>query len=184
MASGENGMVNEPGVVGLASEDGRLCVKFSWREDRFAHRILLDGHEVARSVEGDASQPWPPSPPLQQLSREQIQGVATILAVGAAGQTHFSLSASIDVREGETASVRFDWAARCKTGAALIQSIYQITDSIVVDVDQGEIQFSTSKENSWRQVTIRPKSTDPQAPGIATPATWRWSYRIGERRGE
>jgi hypothetical protein len=171
-------VVSKPEVVGIASEDGRLCVEFSWQGDRFAQRILLDGREVARSVEGDASQAWPPSPPLQQLSRELIQGVETILAVGAAGQTHFSLSAAIAPIGGETPSVRFDWASRCKAGSGLVQSTYRINDSIAVEVDQGEVQFGSAEGNPWRQVTIRPQSSDSQAPGKTMTSTWRWSYRV------
>ena len=76
-------------VFTIATVDGRLRVEFQRHEDRFAHRILLDQVEVARSVEGDASEPWPDSPPLQQLSLEDIKGTETILAVGGGGRSHW-----------------------------------------------------------------------------------------------
>ncbi len=171
-------MVNKLDAVGISSDDGRLSVEFRWQEDRFTQRILLDGREVARSVEGDASQSWPPSPPLQQLSLERIHGVETILAVGAAGQTHFSLSAAIDGIGGAAPSVRFDLAARCKAESAPIQSTYRIADSITVEVERGEIRFVSADRNPWREVVIYPRSVDSDTPTAATPVTWRWSYRV------
>jgi len=65
--------------------------------DRFGHVIALaEGDariELLRSVEGDHTHSWPPSPPLQEVHLEQRgDGASIALAVGKAGSSHWSLS--------------------------------------------------------------------------------------------
>ena len=56
----------------LSLPDQSLHVEFLWQDDRFWHQfVLADGLRIP-SIEGDASQDWPPSPPMQQISREEI----------------------------------------------------------------------------------------------------------------
>lgn len=74
---------------------GLLRLQFTWVGDRYGHRILsvADGRELACSVEGVATETWPPSPPLQELHFSTTgDGRQVALGVGRAGTQHWSLS--------------------------------------------------------------------------------------------
>ncbi|MEZ6069226.1 MAG: hypothetical protein R3C10_02920 [Pirellulales bacterium] len=80
---------------------GGMRVDFSRAGDRYAHAIyLVDGDAeicVLESVEGDSSDVWPPSPPLQALEFEKwTDGGRLALLVGMAGRNHWSVSAELD----------------------------------------------------------------------------------------
>ena len=170
----------ESQVFAIATLDGRLRVEFRRQQDRFAHRILLDQAEVARSVEGDADEPWPDSPPLQQLSLEEIKQSETILAVGSAGRSHWSLSAQIEPDREAAASLRFDVAARCRDPRNHdIRSTYLAADSILVQPCEAEAIETTNGGGNWKRVSIRPaQATGSAAVEVNRPATVCWSYRI------
>jgi hypothetical protein len=105
-----------------------LTVEFSWREDRFVHEFVLpDGSRIA-SIEGDAAESWPPSPPLQQLSLERIDGCEVILGVGAAGIGHWSISVESTVIPEQRHAFKFDLACRCKTECDWLGSSYLGTE--------------------------------------------------------
>ena len=171
-------------VFAIATVDGRLRVEFRRKQDRFAHRVLLDQVEVARSVEGDPSDPWPDSPPLQQLSLEQIKGTETILAVGSAGRSHWSLSVEIEPNLEGPSRVRFDLAARCRDHpSGGIRSTYLAADSIFVEPSEGdsmqELIEDRDEKRGWRKVSIRPRQANGEAVGeTSRAATFRWSYQI------
>ena len=85
---------------------GGLRVEFSREGDRYAHAIyLLEGDAeicVLESVEGDAADGWPPSPPLQALEFEKwTDGGRLALLVGMAGRNHWSVSAELDPDEDQ-----------------------------------------------------------------------------------
>ena len=81
-----------------SSESGsaHLQIRFCWHEDRFEHEIALinDGMRspVLRSREGDHSDDWPDSPPLQDISFESRSDHDVVLGVGRAGVGHWSSS--------------------------------------------------------------------------------------------
>lgn len=114
--------ISTPPAHQLQTENGSLQIRFEWQQDRYAHvvRWQSESGEVveARSVEGSSDQDWPASPALQQLSTETIEGVPTILGVGCAGSSHFSVSVQVlekgngDDSESGSPRVRFDWAVR------------------------------------------------------------------------
>lgn len=87
-------------------EAGGLRIVFHRRADRWAHTVqAFSGGEfrtLLESIEGDASDPWPPSPPLQQLHFEERPGGQRVaLLVGMAGTSHWSSSVVLDPRRGE-----------------------------------------------------------------------------------
>ena len=82
----------KPSGASLSTDDGRLQVDFQWHRDRFVHKVFVDQREVGFGVEGESIDPWHASPPVQQISREEIDGASVILVVGAAGQVHWSIS--------------------------------------------------------------------------------------------
>src|SRR5262245_6823580 len=76
----------------------RLCAKFVRSGDRISHVIEVSsasGKTVSmlQSVEGLATEHFPPSPPLQNLSIEIMTGGRrAALLVGMAGRSHWSAS--------------------------------------------------------------------------------------------
>ena len=100
-----------------------LRVEFVSLGRKVAHRIeAVVGDRVfpvLDSDEGDDDQPFPPSPPVQQLSFQQRDdGTTVALSVGMAGRNHWSMSveACPDRR-----TVRFDVA--CRVSASADQSL-------------------------------------------------------------
>ncbi len=73
-----------------------LFVRCDWAVDRYQHQIgwVIDGieHAALESREGTPDDQWPPSPPLQQLSMQMIEGNPALLGVGMAGSSHWSAS--------------------------------------------------------------------------------------------
>ncbi len=151
----------------LSLPDGSLHVDFVWQQDRFVHEFVLpDGSRVA-SVEGTASQPWPPSPPLQQLSRELINDAYAILGVGAAGQSHWSISVEIS-QYGQRPALKFDVACRSATPQWL-GSTYQLSNQLRWDVAAD----STIGENDLCVV---------QPTGERAGKTLRWGYWVSAKQ--
>lgn len=117
-----NPSISTPPAHELQTGNGSLQVRFEWQQDRYAHvvRWQSESGEVleAHSEEGSSEEDWPASPALQQLSTETIEGVPTILGVGCAGSSHFSVSVQVLETEGSaedgkaSSVVRFDWAVR------------------------------------------------------------------------
>ena len=104
-------------------------VAFYRHERRVAHRIALvssaEVQWVLSSVEGDSREAFPPSPPLQQLAIEKLDGGRTaVLLLGMAGRGHWSVS--VESRPSERA-VRFDVACRARVvDQAGLHSVYQM----------------------------------------------------------
>lgn len=77
-----------------------LKLVFEHQADRWVHRLVLTDEEtetiVLQSLEGNAEQLWPPSPPLQDASHHSLATGEAVLAVGMAGKSHWSASFSID----------------------------------------------------------------------------------------
>lgn len=164
--------MNQRGDHSIESIDGRLRAEFRWQHDRFSQRLILDGIECGTSHEGDADESWPPSPPIQQLSIETIDGQQAALAVGAAGSGHWSLSAVADPQH--PSAIRFELACRCKQAADFLGSSYETNLSLVVEPTDGEVDYGDPNDEpgqpSTRRVVIRPTTN--------ASGTSRWSYRI------
>jgi hypothetical protein len=113
-------------------EAGGLRAVFTRRGDRFAHRIEVRDEEsqawVAALVsrEGNDEDPWPPSPPFQQLHVEHRKEGDVVLLVGMAGRSHWS--AAVDVCP-ERKTLRFDVAVRVQSGDGALGSGYEILNA-------------------------------------------------------
>lgn len=179
----------------------RLRIVFARRDDRYGHAIgRFAGGEflpLISTVEGDASQAWPASPPLQQLHIESRGAAGDVaLLVGMAGRSHWSLSVEPDV---EAAAVVFDAACRTAVGPGLLGSRYKVlagalrrsgdgaatldlpdgagklhfeplTPSLAMEVGEQEISLIVTSQDA-------PSSGGAPAAKTAT-ATSRWRYRI------
>ncbi len=116
----------KPQSLTLATSDGRLRLEFHWQRDRFVQQLFVDSVEAGNSIEGDAEDSWPSSPPLQQLSLEDINGSSVILGVGAAGRGHWSISVEIDHQSDGADAIKFELACRSKEQPPFLGSSYRL----------------------------------------------------------
>ncbi|MCU0876466.1 MAG: hypothetical protein MUF06_01555 [Pirellulaceae bacterium] len=186
-------------ILEALDANGRgLRVSFVWWADRFGHVVSIVSSDeqietVLNSHEGDASDAWPPSPPLQSLSVEYLgDGRSAALLVGMAGKSHWS--ASVEAVSGRP-SIVFDIACRVGDSKVKLASRYRVAagdvvsprgekdrSSIEIEAESGririvrevvpaaEVQLRLPDEGD---ITIRPRVT-----GKPESATVRWKYRI------
>lgn len=157
----------------LITPDRRWQVEFYWRGDRFGHLILFDNAVVAASVEGISDHVWPSSPPVQQLSRERINDVDVLLGVGAAGQSHWSISVEVDSAV-PTPVIKFDVACRCKgESPQSLRSTYRLQPRTDIVPLQGcEVRSDeTASGVAWAMMSHSNSS-----------GTIRWSYSLTTRQ--
>ena len=135
---------------------GDLEVVFEWAGDRWGHRIEHRGRLVAESVEGvgpTGDPRWPRSPALQEVSAEETAAGSVLLAVGAAGRSHFSASVAADPEVPDTVVVEV--ACRIREPAGWLGTTYRGATGDVAQV-----------------------AAAAEGP---PPRTVRWSYRLGPR---
>ena len=183
-------------LIALAASDGAEQWSLAINEKAFtfdgnawgagprATPSVSDGHVYA--LEGDGQQDWPPSPPLQQLSIEDLGGEQPAgLAVGMAGKSHWSLSA--EFKQGELV---FDVACRLRGLDATLGSSYQIAEkaaltstSNATTISIGDDQLtisdnapggepSTIIETSQDSIRLRMEKLPQNS------ETVRWRYRV------
>ncbi len=179
--------------VSLQSLDGHgngLQLQFRWVHDRFSHSLsVILGDRIVpilESIEGTDVDTWPPSPPLQQLSIEELRpSVRVGLLVGMAGKSHWSLSADpIDDR----AAFTLDVACRSREATTHLGSKYQLLagevalrDECLAQIELPEARVTvkcatgagttSSLGGNTSAIWIMPE--DHHAPG-----TTRWQYCV------
>jgi hypothetical protein len=155
----------------------RLVVEFSRHGDRYSHRIAcLDSSgnstTLLESVEGAPDDPWPSSPPLQNLHFESLaDGRRVALLVGMAGSSHWS--ASIEPLTDRPAFL-FDIACRHKERPALLANSYRELSPGAKLLPAG----AATLQAQGAQLAISP--LDISGPS----ATTRWQYTVELREGE
>lgn len=159
---------SDPEPLLLNAPQEAFCVEFSWQQDRFVQRFLRTDRLIAESVDRgqqDDDSSWPPSPPIQQLSLEPIGDNDVLLGVGAAGQSHWSISVEPTLHD-QLPALKFDLACRCKSEPVWLGSTYRFEGSHlkVVPLD-GPI------EKTSLGMAIRPDT-------VVDSATARWAYLI------
>lgn len=165
-----------PPVTATDPTTGRgVRIRFVWVGDRFGHVVeRLEGESATAeltSVESDSSAAWPESPPLQQISVEQIGSATAALGVGGAGQSHWSLSVLAVEHQGRPA-LQFDVAVRSSGDAGYLGSTYQRTAASLRIEPLPEIAATTLTEEGARLCLI---------PSAASDKTTRWAYRVTSR---
>ncbi len=167
---------NHPAPLTLAPPDSDLRVEFCWRDDRFVQRLFVgDAHPLGNSVEGSADEQWPPSPPIQQLSLETINGKSVILGVGAAGKNHWSISVETFADDHAT-GMKFDLACRRTSDPIYLGSTYTLDKNIIV-----EPLAPSTIDRDERTVSIRPGFSRPgfsRSSSNRDEPTIQWGYRL------
>jgi hypothetical protein len=149
-----------------------LRIEFVRHGDRYGHTIFVVDPSgcaapVLESVEGTASNAWPPSPPLQSLSIEELApGRRAALLVGMAGRSHWS--ASIEPIAGEAAAM-FDIACRADAAGSL-GSQYRLLASVRRVAVTAAMGCEAKLDRPLGRWLIR-------APFDAA-GTKRWKYRV------
>ncbi len=160
-------------------------------QDRFAShlRIVSELEQISpilRSWEGDDLQSWPPSPAIQQLSRQEHGGGDFLAGVGMAGSSHWSLS----VRALDTCNptLEFDVACRVKEAPALLESVYEILDGIptckdgrvVIAVSDSRLLVTPCSTEGVCDLAVENNRVHVVAKGTnkSLPATVRWKYQM------
>lgn len=162
-------------------------LRLTWtrRGDRYAHTLWVrdgDGgpwQAALESLEGSPAEPWPPSPPLQQLHVERRAAGPVALLVGQAGRSHWSLSVEVRAADG---AVVFDAACRFGGEPAWLGSRYRVIDPAAASrLAVGPLDGSTrvdfpamraAADNGPAVWTIGPELGEPRPPTI------RWGYSI------
>jgi hypothetical protein len=177
-----------------------LRVEFIRRSDRYAHTIsvvdqLRGVQPVLESVEGTATDDWPASPPLQNLSIEELApGRRAALLVGMAGRNHWS--ASVEAVTGRAALV-FDIACRIANDAGRLGSTYDVASrqlrddvSIYYRNAQSElveiagehyslrVQAFTQFNGGAASLAMNRISIGPLADSRPKSSTYRWKYCV------
>jgi hypothetical protein len=192
-----------------------LRVTFFRCHDRLAHRIeFVDGGVAGPalvSVEGDARDPWPPSPPLQQLRCEEpAAGRRVLLLVGMAGRSHWSVSVEADPAGP---SLVWDVACRLVSPPRWLGSTYRAEAAVGAETAQPLLGDASHAERAGYSKTLGPETaqrvgwgrgrwsgvvsaedagSQPAlqvaadqlqivADGGRWPATVRWKYRVSRR---
>ncbi len=159
----------------------RPSLIFRWRQDRYGHAIELDQRRVAESVDGSSVDVWPPSAPVQQLSLETLHGRSTLLGVGAAGRSHWSVSVEAVDLDGVPAFL-FEWACRVKrppgraepasSGAEVqVGSEYRVDEGVTIIPLEGTLREQLGPD----RLRLFPESP-PASPQSGS--TLQWRYRI------
>jgi len=157
-----------PPSISLKVPSCQLEVRFEWIGDRFQHQVRQGDDSLLVSIEGNADQAWPDSPPLQQLSHEHLEGRDVVLGVGAAGKSHWSLCVMPIEGADETPALRFEWACRTTESQPHLRSSYE-GSSAKMTLNPGETSDCEKTEIGF---TIRPDESS------APTKTWQWSYDV------
>ena len=158
--------VSTPQSIWLTSKCNHKSVEFFWQEDRYMHRIVVNEQAIASSLFGDGDESWPPTPPIQQLSCEEINGNQVLFGVGAAGKSHWSLSVEQETHDSGF-KLKFHYACRSKEQPDWIGSTYLIGDRIEVQPIAG-----SKLESSDESLRIAPVEISESV------ETVEWAYWI------
>jgi hypothetical protein len=182
----------------LAIEGAGLRVVFRRLGDRFAHRVelVVGSHSapILESLEGEPDDPWPPSPPLQELHFEdRPAGQRVALLVGRAGASHWSLSVEWDPL---SARFSFDVACRVRSAPERLGSRYRLPSAATVSgpIDAaGGIALPGGRRFCSEAVDDQPEckliqqagelQLHPAPVAAPWPKTSRWRYSVAAAAG-
>lgn len=176
-------MPSDPAPISIELSDRSLRLEFAWQKDRFAHRLICDEGTERVCIQGTAEQDWPPSPPLQQLSLEEINGVPTILGVGAAGVSHWSLSVQETQGTGSKPAFKFEFACRSKSKPEWLGSTYSCNDTSSISIDASSGWASQGSKllasiTDGKELESAETSSEEIVADLSEGETVQWSYLV------
>lgn len=106
--------------------------------DRWVHSIYLKVQDeqisLLHSIDGTDQDPWPPSPPWQQIVQERLNDSSlprdVLLGVGQSGSGHWSLVVEELSRESSRSMIRFDTACRARSDHEFLGSQYRVSERV------------------------------------------------------
>ena len=111
-------------IVQIDDRGVGLYAQCVWKVDRFTFEVgpVIDGERFRciSSVEGDAEDIWPCSPPMQQIHKQEIDGNPTLLAVGMSGKSHYSVSMLLAM---ESSGIQLTIESACRTSLPTVPEI-------------------------------------------------------------
>ena len=137
-------------LIQRANSNGHGLFIESWNySDRYNHAIglVIDGQKIKmiESCEGDSDQAWPPSPPLQQVYKQDIDGDPAILGVGMAGKSHFS--SSFLLQDVDTIALAVDSACLVKDDQSHLENELPFLGTTYQKDSQVRFVFSNNGQN-------------------------------------
>jgi hypothetical protein len=173
---------------------GSLSVQYSKCRDRLSHTIGIrigDSYmPLLESIEGSEEEPWPASPPMQQMVEECFTPGATpvLLGVGLSGNGHWSMA----VETLDSKRLKFDVACKNSKKATWLGSQYRVLVSFQkFDFSfPNSILFDLEKDGDCRiemrvsigQLEVVEADQRLQLLPVSLPSelrTHRWCFEIG-----
>lgn len=157
-----------------ANQADGLRIGFWWKHDRFIHCIGEPKDGIVCDWITRHDDPWPYSPPLQEVSPEVIDRETIFFGVGSAGTGHWSVSVRQD-KSSTRGGWLFEWA--CRIGREVPEWLgirYQqpANSKIQYHVETlSDSKLEISEDRQWIEIT----------PLQLAGKTVVWSYRVGLR---
>ena len=176
----------------IKKNDLAVSVSFEKLPDRFSHQIEFSNPErkiLLVSEEGSSDQIWPASPALQELHFESRTESDVLLAVGMAGDSHYSLS----VESNRVNELRFQFASRFKKQPEFIGSSYKVIQATMGDTATNDptdinllenelFEIATSNETELTTEFTDGKTARIQALNLnrpeLLPSTLQWGFTL------
>lgn len=167
-----------------------LRTTFVWRDDRYAHVVMLikpkGEHTLLESAEGKPDDPWPPSPAFQQLSVQGTGDQRVVFLVGMAGKSHWSMS--VEVSQPQRRIV-FDVACRVNESGETLGSSYLADGYTMADPSTAVGEFGAIRYALVLGPTLTPVAQSLSASAdqlrvdcltehSTMPYTARWQYAV------
>ncbi|MBA2115461.1 hypothetical protein [Bremerella alba] len=185
-------------VESMRDDGVGLFINFVKQKDRFGHIIaLVDGDECVPlfvSIEGDDEEPWPESPPFQEIHMEERKEGTVALLVGMAGDSHWS--AAVEPMD-EPGGIHFSVACRMKDYPMRICSRYGCALEETIDPTlqrDGPWVWKINEVEVCVDVIAQEQFPTPEVPASASgfevnasldgepfPKTIQWRYKIWVR---
>jgi hypothetical protein len=160
-------------IDAVGSDGVGLRLEFRWLGDRYGHFIsqigpTKDAELILESIEGAPPVAWPPSPPFQSLTLQNLaNGASAALLVGMAGRSHWS--ASIEAVPNR-AELLFDIACRHSEWLGWLGSQYRLLSPTDRNCRIRGIECEVQQKPE--SLLIQPASTTIPA------QTARWRYGV------
>ena len=159
----------------VALSAGELTVRYFKVGDRLAHAIGIAIGEtfmpILESVEGNEHEPWPVSPPMQEMVQESFapNSSPVLLGVGLSGNGHWSTA--VEAKSGR--QLKFDIACKNSKSASSFGSEYRIVT---------EYALLPSDERLPEKFTLRLDSQSELAKIEIAASIGRLSLSVPEQR--